>query len=47
MLTRRAVMSRIGRCLSAGVPVVNYGVAIALMHGIVAHPGTCMVVRSH
>ena len=45
MLTRRAVMARIARCAEAGVPIVNYGVAIALMHGIVAHPGTCMVER--
>jgi hypothetical protein len=27
------------------VPVVNYGVAIALMNGIVADPATCMVAR--
>ena len=46
MLTRRAVMARIARCEAAGVPVVNYGVAIALMHGIKAHPGTCMVERA-
>ena len=45
MLTRRAVMARIARCEAAGVPVVNYGVAIALMHGIKAHPETCMVER--
>ena len=45
MLTRRAVMSRIARCEAAGVPIVNYGVAIALMHGIVARPDTCMVER--
>lgn len=45
MLTRRAVMARIERCEAAGVPIVNYGVAIALMHGIVARPGSCMVER--
>ena len=45
MLTRRAVMARIAAAESAGVPIVNYGVAIALLHGIVAHPGTCMVER--
>ncbi len=45
MLTRRAVMSRITRCKEAGIPVVNYGVAIALMHGIVAKSGSCMVNR--
>lgn len=26
-------------------PKMLIGVAIALMHGIVAHPGTCMVER--
>ena len=45
MLTRRAVLARIAAAEQAGVPIVNYGVAIALMHGIVAHPGTCMVER--
>lgn len=45
MLTRRAVLARISAAEAAGVPIVNYGVAIALMHGIVAHPGTCMVER--
>ena len=45
MLTRRAVMARIAAADAAGVPIVNYGVAIALLHGIVAHPGTCMVER--
>ena len=45
MLTRRAVMARLRRCAELGVPVVNYGVAIGLMHGIVANPETCMVER--
>ena len=45
MLTRRAVMARIARCEAAGVPIVNYGVAIALMHGMSAKPGSCMVER--
>lgn len=45
MLTRRAVMSRLARCVEADVPVVNYGVAIALMNGIVTKDGSCMVVR--
>lgn len=45
MLTRRAVMARLERCGAAGIPVVNYGVAIARANGIVAHPGTCMVER--
>ncbi len=34
MLNEREMKSRIGRCAEAGVPVVNYGVAIAHMHGI-------------
>ena len=45
MLTRRAVQARIARCRSAGVPITNYGVCIAACHGIVASPGTCMVLR--
>ena len=45
MLTRRAVQDRISRCVAAGVPIVNYGVAIAACHGIVASPDTCMVRR--
>ena len=45
MLTRRAVMSRLSRCTEADVPIVNYGVAIALMNGIVTKDGSCMVVR--
>ena len=34
MLNEREMKSRIERCSAAGVPVVNYGVAIAHMHGI-------------
>ena len=34
MLNEREMKSRIGRAVSAGVPIVNYGVAIAHMHGI-------------
>ena len=34
MLTEQAMKMRIGRARDAGVPVVNYGVAIALMHGV-------------
>lgn len=45
MLTRRAVMNRISRCTQAGVPIVNYGVAIALMNGIETKDGSCMVKR--
>ena len=45
MLTRRVVQDRIARCVARGVPIVNYGVAIAACHGITAEPGTCMVKR--
>ena len=45
MLTRRAVLARIERCRAAGVPIVNYGIAIAACHGIHASPDTCMVRR--
>ena len=45
MLTRRAVQARIARCREAGVPIVNYGIAIAACHGIHASPSTCMVRR--
>lgn len=45
MLTRRAVMNRISRCTQAGVLIVNYGVAIALMNGIETKDGSCMVKR--
>lgn len=45
MLTRRAVQERIRRALDAGVPIVNYGIAIAACHGIVVSPDTCMVER--
>jgi [FeFe] hydrogenase H-cluster maturation GTPase HydF len=34
MLTRRAVMSRLSRCVEANIPIVNYGMAIAYMNGI-------------
>ena len=46
MLTRRAVLARLARCEAADIPVVNYGVALALMNGIVAHPDSCMVERT-
>lgn len=45
MLTRRAVMSRLSRCIEANIPIVNYGVAIALMNGIITKDGSCMVKR--
>lgn len=34
MLGDKEMSARIERCKSAGVPIVNYGVAIAMMHGI-------------
>ena len=34
MLTEQVMKLRVGRAKQAGVPVVNYGVAIALMHGV-------------
>lgn len=33
---RREMLSRIAHCLEAGVPITNYGLAIAAMHGILA-----------
>lgn len=34
MLNAKEVQNRIGTAVSAGVPIVNYGIAIAHMHGI-------------
>ena len=34
MLNEREMKSRISRCKSAGVPITNYGIAIAELHGI-------------
>jgi hypothetical protein len=34
MINRREVLSRIWRCRSAGIPVTNYGLAIAYSLGI-------------
>lgn len=45
MLTRRAVMSRLSHCVEENIPIVNYGVAIALMNGIITKDGSCMVKR--
>ena len=45
MLTRRGVQERIARCAAAGVPIVNYGIAIAACHGITASAESCMVLR--
>ena len=46
MLTRRAVLERIARAKAAGVPIVNYGIAIAKCHGIDIEPGAARVVRA-
>ena len=45
MLSRRVVTDRIERCAASGVPVVNYGVALARACGIIADPATCLVRR--
>lgn len=45
ILTRRAVMSRLSHCVEKNIPIVNYGVAIALMNGIITKDGSCMVKR--
>jgi len=34
VLTRRQVVGRIRQAIEAGVPVTNYGMAIAWLHGI-------------
>ena len=34
MLNEREMQSRLASCLRQGVPVTNYGTAIAQMHGI-------------
>lgn len=34
MMNRREVLTRIDACRRAGVPITNYGIAIALTHGI-------------
>lgn len=45
MLTRRAVQMRIARCRAQGVPMTNYGICIAVCHGIGFSPDSRMVVR--
>jgi hypothetical protein len=46
MWNRREILSRMMHCRSAGVPITNYGLAIAFVHGIldravaVLHGGT-------
>ena len=39
MLTETAMKHRIETAISAGVPIVNYGIAIAQMHGILKRSG--------
>ncbi|MNP87264.1 hypothetical protein D3C76_1880340 [compost metagenome] len=34
MLNRRSMLHRIAETQAAGVPIVNYGVLIAYMHGV-------------
>ena len=34
MLNRKAMLYRINQAIEAGVPIVNYGVLIAYLHGI-------------
>ena len=34
MLNEREMKSRLAHCTEQGVPVTNYGIAIAQMHGI-------------
>ena len=37
MFNRRYMMSRIEQCRGAGVPITNYGIALAHMGGILEH----------
>ncbi|KLU59746.1 tRNA modification GTPase MnmE [Peptococcaceae bacterium CEB3] len=51
MLNRRQMLARLHRITSAGVPVVNYGVSIAYLHGILPRtlspfPDALRVIRS-
>ncbi|WP_240983893.1 [FeFe] hydrogenase H-cluster maturation GTPase HydF [Acididesulfobacillus acetoxydans] len=51
MLNRRQMLARLHRITSAGVPVVNYGVGIAYLHGILPRtlspfPDALRVIRS-
>ena len=34
MITRKQIISRLKPAVDAGIPVTNYGMAIAYMHGI-------------
>ncbi len=34
MITRKQILSRLKPAIDAGIPVSNYGMAIAFMHGI-------------
>ena len=51
MLGDKEMATRIEKCINAGVPMVNYGVAIAMMHGILersveAFPDVCEIIGS-
>jgi hypothetical protein len=35
MINRREMLSRIQKCSEAGVPIINYGIIIATMKGII------------
>lgn len=34
MLNRKELLSRLAEAEKAGIPIVNYGIAIAFLHGI-------------
>ncbi|MCR4436757.1 MAG: [FeFe] hydrogenase H-cluster maturation GTPase HydF [Clostridiales bacterium] len=42
MLNRRAMVYRVGQAVDAGVPIVNYGVLIAYVQGILERAISCM-----
>ena len=48
-LSRYALVIQCGGCMltrrTAGVPITNYGIAIAACHGIRVSPVSCMVMR--
>ncbi len=51
MLGNKEMESRLLRCRQARVPIVNYGVAIAMMHGILKRsleifPDACSIIKS-
>ena len=44
MLNEREMQSRIARAKQQGVPIVNYGIAIAHMHGILKRSIECIII---